>query len=199
MNDSTGASAPLSNLPGGRIARATPALEGLPALGVTLIWAFLAVFLVYPLLRIFYDAFSDEAGRLTQQLAPSGVDLVTEAVLEFDEGTAEIRAGISEPPHQWLVIAGERGEIELRDAAYTSWRDDETVLLVSDGTSTERRVVPATDPYRVMVEEVSAAVGGGTGWLLPLSESLATASVLDAAFASAAAGGAPVSVDAIRG
>src|SRR5437868_1796473 len=37
----------------------------LPALGVTLIWAFLALFLVYPLLRIFYDAFSDEAGRLT--------------------------------------------------------------------------------------------------------------------------------------
>ena len=37
----------------------------LPALGVTVIWTFLAVFLVYPLLRIFYDAFSDEAGRLT--------------------------------------------------------------------------------------------------------------------------------------
>jgi iron(III) transport system permease protein len=42
--------------------RATAAL---PALGVALIWAFLGLFLVYPLLRIFYDAFSDEAGRLT--------------------------------------------------------------------------------------------------------------------------------------
>jgi len=37
----------------------------LPALGVVLIWLFLLVFLVYPLLRIFYDAFSDEAGRIT--------------------------------------------------------------------------------------------------------------------------------------
>jgi iron(III) transport system permease protein len=37
----------------------------LPALGVALIWTFLAVFLVYPLLRVFYDAVSDEAGRLT--------------------------------------------------------------------------------------------------------------------------------------
>src|SRR5207245_1618033 len=44
-----------------RRARAT----ALPALGVALIWAFLALFLVYPLLRVFYDAFSDEAGRLT--------------------------------------------------------------------------------------------------------------------------------------
>ena len=38
-----------------------------PALGVALIWLFLAVFLIYPLLRIFYDAFSDETGRLTLQ------------------------------------------------------------------------------------------------------------------------------------
>ncbi len=38
-----------------------------PALGVVLIWLFLILFLVYPLLRIFYDAFSDEAGRFTVQ------------------------------------------------------------------------------------------------------------------------------------
>jgi iron(III) transport system permease protein len=37
----------------------------LPALGVVLIWLFLLVFLVYPLLRIAYDAFSDDGGRLT--------------------------------------------------------------------------------------------------------------------------------------
>jgi iron(III) transport system permease protein len=37
----------------------------LPALGVAAIWLFLFVFLVYPLGRIFYDAFTDEAGRLT--------------------------------------------------------------------------------------------------------------------------------------
>ena len=35
------------------------------SLGVGLIWLFLAVFLVYPLTRIFYDAVTDEAGRLT--------------------------------------------------------------------------------------------------------------------------------------
>jgi iron(III) transport system permease protein len=35
------------------------------ALGVGLIWLFLLVFLVYPLIRIFYDAVTDEGGRLT--------------------------------------------------------------------------------------------------------------------------------------
>lgn len=130
-----------------------------------------------------------------QQLAPSGVDLVTEAVLEFDEGNAEVRAGISEPPRQWLVITGDSGELEFRDAAYTSWRDDDTVLLVSDGRSTERETFAAVDPYRVMVEEVSGALRGGSGWTLPLAESLATAAVLDAVFSSARAGSAPVAVE----
>src|SRR3989442_15074691 len=36
-----------------------------PALGIAAIWIFLGVFLVSPLARIFYDAFSDDAGRLT--------------------------------------------------------------------------------------------------------------------------------------
>ncbi|PYM69551.1 MAG: ABC transporter permease [Candidatus Rokuibacteriota bacterium] len=39
--------------------------RALPVLGVGLLWLFLALFLVYPLLRIFYDAVTDEGGRLT--------------------------------------------------------------------------------------------------------------------------------------
>ena len=39
--------------------------RALPALGVGLLWLFLVLFLVYPLLRIFYDAVTDEGGRLT--------------------------------------------------------------------------------------------------------------------------------------
>ncbi|HEV8676245.1 MAG TPA: iron ABC transporter permease [Methylomirabilota bacterium] len=47
--------------------RAAPARGAwaLSAAGVFLIWAFLAVFLLYPLGRIFYDAVTDEAGALT--------------------------------------------------------------------------------------------------------------------------------------
>jgi iron(III) transport system permease protein len=36
-----------------------------PAVGYVAIWLFLVAFLVYPLLRIFYDAVTDEAGRFT--------------------------------------------------------------------------------------------------------------------------------------
>jgi iron(III) transport system permease protein len=37
----------------------------LPALGVLFIWAFLVLFLLYPVGRVFYDAVTDDAGRLT--------------------------------------------------------------------------------------------------------------------------------------
>jgi iron(III) transport system permease protein len=50
-------------LPRPAAARAAATLGGGAAVG--LIWLFLLAFLVYPLTRIFYDAVTDEAGRLT--------------------------------------------------------------------------------------------------------------------------------------
>ena len=126
------------------------------------------------------------------ELGPSGVDLDTRAVLSWSDADAEVHAGISVAHGQWLVVRGDAGELELRDAPFTSWKDDATELWVSDGTSTERLPVPAADPYRLMVEEVSSVLRGGPGWVLPLEESRQTAAVLDAAFASASAGGEPV-------
>jgi xylose dehydrogenase (NAD/NADP) len=111
--------------------------------------------------------------------SPSGVDLSTEAVLDWDGATAEVRAGIDEGLGQWLVITGSDGEIELRDAPYTSWTGDDTELWVSDGGGTERVRVPAENAYRVMVEEVSSVLAGGPGWVLPLAESRQTAAALD--------------------
>jgi predicted dehydrogenase len=122
---------------------------------------------------------------------PTGVDLTTEALLEWASGAqAEVRAGISGRDGQWLVLTGEHGEIELRDAPYTSWTTDDTELWVSDGRETERVAVPAANAYQVMVEEFSSVLAGGPGWVLPLSESRDTAAVLDAIRASASSGDA---------
>jgi xylose dehydrogenase (NAD/NADP) len=127
------------------------------------------------------------------ELGPTGVDLDTRAVLSWDGAEAEVHAGMAADRGQWLVITGERGELELRGrSAYTASKDEATELWVSDGTSTERVPVPAVDAFAVMVEEVSSAVRGGPGWVLPVAESRQTAAVLDAAFASAARDGEPV-------
>lgn len=121
---------------------------------------------------------SDVSAR--SKLGLTGVDLVTEAVLDWESGaSAELRAGIDEGEGQWLVITGTEGELELRDAPFTSWVSDDTELWVSDGNATERVPVPATDAYRLMVEEVSSVIAGEPGWVLPLEESLQCAQVLD--------------------
>lgn len=131
------------------------------------------------------------------ELGPSGVDVDTRAILRWaDDTEAEVHAGITGADGQWLVVTGERGEIELRDAPFTSWTTDDTELWVSDGVGTERVPVPAADAYRGMVEQLSSVLRGGPGWVLPLEESRQTAAVLDAVRASAAAGGAPVPVSA---
>ncbi len=85
------------------------------------------------------------------------------------------------PSGQWLVDhRASAARSSCAGAPYTAWKDDDTELWVSDGTGTERVAVPATDAYRVMVEEVSSALRGGPGWVLPLDESRETAAVLDA-------------------
>jgi len=127
------------------------------------------------------------------ELSSGGVDLDTRAVLSWRDGpAAEVRAGIASGEAQWLVITGERGELELRGSSYGAWKDDATELWVSDGAGTQRVALPAVDAYRLMVEEVSSVLTGGPGWVLPLSQSREVASVLDAVRASAAAGGEPV-------
>jgi len=127
------------------------------------------------------------------EIGPSGVDLAMDAIVTFDAGDAQVRVSIHEQGRQWLVVRGDAGEVELRDAPYTSWADQDTELWVSDGHSTTRHPVPAADPYRLMVEEMAAVIDGRPGWVLPIAESLACAQVLDAAFESAAAG-VPVAI-----
>jgi xylose dehydrogenase (NAD/NADP) len=127
------------------------------------------------------------------RFGPSRVDVTSDVILGFLDGDAEVHVGIDEASRQWLRISGEAGQLDLPDQPYASLLT-ESVLEVSDGTGTRRWPTPAVNPYQLMVEQVSAVIRGEDGWVLPLAESRATAVVLDAAFASARAGGATVSV-----
>jgi len=122
----------------------------------------------------------------------TGVDEQTEAILTWDDGrSAEVRVSMAEPFRQWLVITGESGEIELPGRPYTE-KEEPTELLLSDGRDTQRLQIPGANAYQIMVEEVSSALLGGSGWLLPLERSRATAVLIDACLTSAGSGGTPV-------
>jgi hypothetical protein len=105
--------------------------------------------------------------------------------VEFDGGAADVRCSVAEAGRQWLVVVGDRGELELRGSPFTAWDGQETEIRLSSGDS--ERIAPA-HAYRLMVENVSAVAAGREGWVLPVAESRLTAAVLDAAFESAAAG-----------
>ena len=117
-------------------------------------------------------------------IGPTGVDLSTSVSLKFPTGDGDVRASIAEEPRQWLVVVGDRGELELRGHPFTAWDGEETELWTSTGTT--QRFAPA-NAYRLMVENVSAVAEGRDGWVLPLAESRLVAEVTDAAFESAAA------------
>ena len=122
------------------------------------------------------------------EIGPTGVDLTATVHVTFDGGTAELRASIAEEPRQWLVIEGGRGALELRDSAFAAWEGQDTELVFAGGGGDEIEPVPAANAYALMVEQVSAAIEGREGWVVPLAESRTVAAVLDAAFESAASG-----------
>jgi xylose dehydrogenase (NAD/NADP) len=123
------------------------------------------------------------------RVGPTGVDLSAELVLRFADGEAVIHVAMDEPDRQWLTVAGDAGVLAFDARPFMAWFGTDSVLTVG----ADRVVVPATDPYRLMVEDVSAVFRGEPGFVVPLHESRAVASVVDAAFASARTG-APVAV-----
>ena len=123
-------------------------------------------------------------------IGPTGVDVTTSVSLRFATGDADVRASVAEEPRQWLVVVGDRGELELRGHPFSAWDGEETELWLSTGTT--QRFAPA-NAYRLMVENVSAVAEGRDGWVLPLVESRLVAEVTDAAFESAASA-APVAM-----
>lgn len=121
------------------------------------------------------------------RLGGTGVDLSTEAILEFEgASTATVSASFIQPESQWLVISGEGGELECTGPVFTAWGDDRVELLISDGRSTTRESFGAADPYRLMVEAVTARVAGDAdAWVLPVGETRRGAELLDSIRAAA--------------
>src|ERR1700712_4383626 len=69
----------------------------------------------------------------------TGVDLTAALLLTWASGArAEVHVSIEEAPKQWLVVRGERGEVELADQPYTASWTEPAMLLVSGGNDTDR-------------------------------------------------------------
>lgn len=114
-------------------------------------------------------------------VGPTGIDVTTRVAARAG-GAVAVRSvsSFDLPERQGLTVTGERASaMPLGPQAFTSWREPTSLQV---GSRVEH--FEAVDAYAVMVENVSAAVDGGAGWVVPLTESLRAAEILDAVAAS---------------
>lgn len=111
--------------------------------------------------------------------SPGGVDLTADAHITMGGVDVHVRGSFIETPYESLVLEGEHGIIEFTgNDAYTSWlRPSALRVLDRDGERVEH--FAPVDPYRLMIENVSAAVRGETAWLPDPQWSLAVAEAMD--------------------
>lgn len=111
-----------------------------------------------------------------QQFSESGIDLTTNATVEWSSGTrGSITGSFAMPPSQRFALRGTQGAIRIDDdQAFASWR--EPTELIVDG---EVERFPAVDAYQIMFEEMSSRIAGGDGWVLPPRDSLIVARAID--------------------
>lgn len=122
-----------------------------------------------------------EESELT--LAPSGVDLTASAALTMGGVPVNIRASFIEAPFESLVLEGQHGVIEFTgNDTYTSWLRP-SALRVRDRDGERVEHFAPVDPYRLMIENVSAVIAGRDGWLPDPAWSVTVAEAMDAILA----------------
>jgi predicted dehydrogenase len=116
---------------------------------------------------------------------PTGVDILTETNLTFSgDRTARVASGMDEPHRQTIDITGTAGSISFGWPAFAATKEWPTELTVVTPDGEQRIDFPPADPYQLMLEAMSDAIAGRPAWLLPLSQSLTIARIIDATFAA---------------
>jgi xylose dehydrogenase (NAD/NADP) len=130
--------------------------------------------------------FEPESVYGDQLVGPSGVDVRFAGLLRFPDGpTASIVSGFGSE-HATLEAIGANGSLLLRDPwtgqAPAMWLDEREITIEPD------------DPYRLEVENLSAAIRGEGRPLLGRADALGQSRTIAALYRSAESG-APVAVD----
>ena len=113
---------------------------------------------------------------LTRHLGESGIDLTTELSGSLSNGVQlSALTSFEMPESQHLIIKGESATLEcLGNDAFTSWNTPSS-LRINDHIEEFAPV----DSYRAMIENFSDYIAGEAAWVLPLSQSLSVAQLLD--------------------
>lgn len=107
---------------------------------------------------------------------PSGVDMTTQISGHINKSVrVSALSSFELPEQQKISITGSAGMINFQgDQAFTSWKEPSSLAIGS-----HREDFEAVDAYQIMVENFADCVQGKGGWVLPITQTLDVARVLD--------------------
>lgn len=111
-----------------------------------------------------------------QLIGETGIDLTTRSEVSINAyATASAVSSFAMPPTQSLFVKGTQETMHMANGeAFTSWREPSSLQI---GHAEES--FPIVDAFQVMVENVSAYIFDGSGWVFPQQETIRVAQILD--------------------
>ena len=113
---------------------------------------------------------------LARTVGPTGIDLTTDVNVRINNGvTAHAVSSFALPSNQLFIVRGTNGQISTETGeSFTTWNEASS-LLVND----VREEFPVTNAFVEMVENVSRVIEGDSGWVVPSTDSIRVAQILD--------------------
>jgi predicted dehydrogenase len=115
--------------------------------------------------------------NVTRNIGPTNVDLTTKVEATIDSHiSARSTSSFEVSLPQRLTITGTAGEVSMETGeAFTTWREPSS-LRINDRIENFQSL----DAFVEMTEQVSANILDGSGWVMPIVESLRVSQIIDA-------------------
>jgi predicted dehydrogenase len=113
--------------------------------------------------------------ELARTVGPTGIDLTTDVNVRINDIIAHAVSSFALPSNQQFIVRGTNGQISTEAGeSFTTWNEASS-LLVND----VREEFPVTNAFVEMVENVSRVIEGDSGWVVPSTDSIRVAQILD--------------------
>jgi predicted dehydrogenase len=118
-----------------------------------------------------------EIKDLSRVIGPTGVDLTTDVSVRINGAiTAHSVSSFALPSQQQFVVQGSNGSMHTDvGESFTTWNEASS-LRINDAVEE----FAVTNAFVEMVENVSRAIEGDEGWIVPSADSIRVAHILDA-------------------
>lgn len=119
-----------------------------------------------------------------QQFWDYEVDVMTSALMEFEQGTASFSCSTKTQAGQWVVISGENGSVRL-SIPFNPIADQPTQLVVNHNNEERLIEIAPANHYREMIDSFCLSVLESSALATPLTDAVSNMQVLDAIIKSA--------------